>query len=296
MEEVEFSFVRTNGIQLHVAQLGPANGPLMVLLHGFPEFWYGWKKHLPALAAAGYRVWAPDQRGYNLSDKPPRVRDYQLDLLVQDILGLLDQAGRERATVIGHDWGAVVAWWLASNYPERLERAVIINVPHPLVMRRLLLSSPRQLLRSWYVFALQLPYLPEWGARRRNWHDVVNVMRSSSLPGTFSDQDFDEYRRAWSQPGAYSAMVNWYRAIMRHGLRSPRHSRIPTPLRILWGQRDQFIGPEAADLSLEKCERGELIRFEENTHWVQHERPEDICRQILKPTLPPPLPSPPGLG
>jgi pimeloyl-ACP methyl ester carboxylesterase len=152
--EVRFERIATNGITLNVAQAGPADGPLLVLLHGFPEFWYEWHKHLPALAAARFCVWAPDQRGYNTSDKPPQVRDYTLDHLAADVIGLIDAAGRERAIVVGHDWGGAVAWWLASNQPERLEKLVIINVPHPLVMRRLLRTSPRQLLRSWYMFVM----------------------------------------------------------------------------------------------------------------------------------------------
>src|SRR5437879_4698652 len=168
MDGVPFSTIATNGIRLNVAQAGPPDGPLVILLHGFPEFWYGWRKQIPALAAAGYRVWAPDQRGYNFSDKPPDVRDYTLDKLAADVAGLIEAAGRQRAIIVGHDWGGAVAWWLAANNPERVERLVIINVPHPLVMRRLILRDPRQTLRSWYMFMFLLPRLPEWFARRRN--------------------------------------------------------------------------------------------------------------------------------
>jgi pimeloyl-ACP methyl ester carboxylesterase len=281
MQDIEFAPVGTNGISLNVAQAGPENGPLVILLHGFPEFWYGWKKHIPALAAAGFRVWAPDQRGYNTSDKPPNVRDYSLDTLAADVIGLIDAAGRERAVLVGHDWGAAVAWWVANNYPERLDKLVIINVPHPLVMRRLLRTSLRQLMRSWYIFLMQVPGLPEWGGRRNNWHDVFRVMKTSSLPGTFTDADFDEYRRAWSQPGAYTAMLNWYRAMFRYGARRPKHERISTPTLILWGRRDKFIGLEGAELSLAMCDRGNLATFDENTHWLQHERPEEVCRRVI---------------
>lgn len=281
MEGTQFARVATNGIELNVAKAGPQDGPLVILLHGFPEFWYGWQKHIPALAAAGFHVWAPDQRGYNTSEKPPRVRDYTLDSLAADVVGLIDAAGRQRAMLVGHDWGAAVGWWTANNYPERLDKLVIINVPHPLVLRRLLLTSPRQLMRSWYIFFMQLPVLPEWAVRRNNWQGMVDGLQSSSLPGTFSDADFAEYRRAWSQPGAFTAMLNWYRAMFRYRARRPKHERIATPTLMLWGKQDRFIGPEGAELSLAMCDRGELVMFDENTHWLQHERPAEICQQII---------------
>jgi len=282
MDELHFARVQTNGISLNVAQAGPESGPLVILLHGFPEFWFGWKKHIPALAAAGCRVWAPDQRGYNTSDKPPNVGDYSLDTLAADAVGLIDAAGRERAVLVGHDWGAAVAWWVANNYPERLDKLVIINVPHPLVMRRVMRTSLRQLMRSWYIFLIQVPGLSEWISRRNNWHDLVQGMKTSSLPGAFSDADFDEYRRAWSQPEAYTAMLNWYRAMFRYGARRPKHERISTPTLILWGRRDKFIGPEGAELSLAMCDRGTLAMFDENTHWLQHERPGEVCGRVIE--------------
>ncbi len=281
MDDVSFEQIATNGIQLHVAQAGPADGPLTLLLHGFPEFWYGWRKQIPALAAAGFHVWAPDQRGYNLSDKPPRIADYSLDKLANDAAGLIAAAGARRAVVVGHDWGGVVAWWLAANRPELVERLVIINVPHPLVMRRLILTDPRQTLRSWYVFALQLPWLPEWGARRNDWKALVRGMEASSRPGTFTETDFDQYRRAWSQPRAYQSMVNWYRAALRAPPRPPRNGRILPPTLILWGANDKFICREAAEMSLKLCDLGHLVFYEGNTHWLPHERPEEVNRQIL---------------
>src|SRR6266436_7908795 len=190
MQSIEFAEVPTNGIRLNVAQSGPRDGRLMILLHGFPEFWYGWRTQIPALSAAGFRVWAPDQRGYNLSDKPPHVRDYRLDRLAADVAGLIDAAGRQRAIIVGHDWGGAVAWWLAANNPELVERLIIINVPHPLVMRRMIFSDPRQTLRSWYMFMFLLPWMPEWFARRRDWQGVVEGLVASSRLGTFTDADF----------------------------------------------------------------------------------------------------------
>lgn len=151
----------TNGVRLHVVQTGPQDAPLVILLHGFPEFWYGWRQQIPALAAAGLQVWAPDQRGYNESDKPVGVGAYRIDELVADVVGLIDASGLRRASLVGHDWGAAVAWWVALTAPERLERLVILNGPHPSVMRRHLTRSVRQLLRSWYIFGFQVPWVPE---------------------------------------------------------------------------------------------------------------------------------------
>lgn len=145
----------SSGVALHVAQAGPQDGPVVILLHGFPEFWYGWREQILALAAAGFRVWAPDQRGYNLSEKPRGVRNYRLDALARDIVGLMDAAGVERACVVGHDWGAAVAWWLGINYPNRLAKLAILNVPHPAVFLPFLRSHPGQMLKSWYMLFFQ---------------------------------------------------------------------------------------------------------------------------------------------
>lgn len=292
---ISFASVPTNGLRLNVAQAGPEAGPLVILLHGFPEFWYGWRKHIPALAMAGYRVWAPDQRGYNLSDKPPRVRDYRLDLLAGDVAGLIEAAGRRRAVIVGHDWGGAVAWWLAANNPELVERLVIVNVPHPAVMRRLLMTSPRQLLRSWYMFVFQVPWLPEAMARRGDWQGLASGMQASSRSGTFSEADFAEYRRAWSQPGAMTSMIHWYRAMMRYGSPRPRNERILPPTLMLWGAEDKFIGREGAEQSLARCDNGRIVFYETATHWLPHEEPEEVDGQIVG-FLEPLLGQPAGSG
>jgi pimeloyl-ACP methyl ester carboxylesterase len=277
---IDHRHVDGHGIRLHVAQAGPEDGPLVVLLHGFPEFWYGWQRQIPGLAAAGYRVWAVDQRGYNTSDKPPGVKAYALDTLAADIVGVIDAAGRDRAHVIGHDWGGVVAWRLAEMARDRLDRVAILNVPHPLIMQRRLRRDPRQLLRSWYMFMFPIPWLPEAWGRSGNWAAMVNGMRGSARPDAFTDEDFHHYRRAWSQPGAYSAMINWYRAALRHPPRLGADQRIDVPTLLLWGVHDRFIGREAAPESIARCDHGRLVTFDNATHWVQHEEVDEVNRLL----------------
>lgn len=279
---VAFEYFPTNGVRLHAAVAGPENGPLVILLHGFPEFWYGMRRQIGPLAQAGYRVLAPDQRGYNKSDKPPRVADYNLDHLAGDVIGLIDDAGREQAVVIGHDWGAVAAWWTAVRFPHRLQGIGILNVPHPVAMQRALRRSFSQLRKSWYVFVLQLPKIPEWTLPLRNWKGMIDTFKSSSRPGTFSEEDFAQYRQAWSQPGAIGSMVNWYRAALRCAPPTPANVRISVPTRILWGTNDKFVGRDLAEASLALCDHGELEYFEGATHWIAHEEPQRVNARLLE--------------
>ena len=272
--------VTTNGVRLHVVEAGPADGPLVVLLHGFPELWYGWRRQIEPLAEAGYRVLVPDQRGYNLSEKPRAVSAYRLDALAGDVVGLIENAGREKAAVVGHDWGGVVAWWLALTHAERLKRLAILNVPHPAVMRRHMLSSRRQLRRSWYIFFFQLPWLPEWFLRRRGFRNAVRALRASR-PGTFSDADLEVYREAWGQPRALRSMVHWYRAALRAASRRPPSIRVSVETLMLWGCRDIALGREMAPPSIDLCDTGRLILFEKASHWLQHEEAESVTRLLL---------------
>ena len=279
---IDHRTVSVNGINLHVAQAGPADGPLILLLHGFPEFWYGWRQQIPALASAGYRVWVPDQRGYHRSDKPARVADYATDILARDAVALIDAAGRERAVLIGHDWGAAVGWQVALRAPERLEAMAILNVPHPTVMQQHLRHSLDQLRRSAYIGFFQLPWLPEWLLGRRNGAMLARAMVSSSLPGTFAPADIDRYREAWRQPGALTAMLNWYRAAVR--VRTPPVGTdiVQTPTLVLWGAKDRFLDRAMARPSAERCVDGELTLIEDATHWVHHERPRRVNNRILR--------------
>lgn len=272
-------YVPTNGLRLHVAQCGPAAGPLVVLLHGFPEYWASWRAQLRAVAAAGYRGWAPDQRGYNLSEKPVGSRPYALPTLAADVLGLLDAAGCRQASIVGHDWGGLVAWYLAAHHPERVARVTIINVPHPAVVVPNLWRIPSQLARSWYIAFFQLPALPERLLLRRNWQLGEQMLLRTSRPGTFSAAEVARYKVAWAQPGALTAMLNWYRALrLPLGTRWPR---IRGPVQVIWGRQDAFLKARLAGLSLQECARGQLHYFPRATHWVQLEEPEAVNALLL---------------
>lgn len=277
--------IATNGIQLHVVQDGPQDGPLLIFLHGFPEFWVSWRRQIPALAHAGYRVWAPDQRGYNLSDKPDGIAAYCLDELAADVVGLIDAAGSQKAYLVGHDWGAAVAWWTAVTHPQRVERLVAMNVPHPAVMQQQLRHNPAQMRKSWYIFFFQTPRLPEISAQVNNWRAATRALTSSSRAGTFSDADLELYRQAWSQPHAYTSMLNWYRAIIQKPPRMPTSQRVTPPTLLIWGAQDMFLGREMAQPSIDLCDDGRLVFIEEATHWVQHEEAEQV-NQLLTEFLP----------
>ena len=279
--ETEGESVRLDGdgVRLHAVRAGPEDGPLVVLLHGFPEFWYGWHEQIRPLAEAGYRVVVPDQRGYNRSDKPEDVDAYGVEALARDVVALVDGHDRERAHVVGHDWGAAVGWWTALAHPDRVRSLTAVNVPHPSVMAEELRRSWRQRLRSWYVLAFQLPGLPERVARAGDWRLPVRSMRRSSLPGTFSEDDFERYRAAWGQPGAFRAMVNWYRAAAR-SRPEPATETVEPPTLVVWGARDEFLARSMAPRSVERCANGRLKSFEDATHWVHHEYPERISRLL----------------
>ncbi len=273
---MEHQDITTNNIRLHVVQEGPADGRLLILLHGFPEFWYGWRRQIPHFAAAGYRVWAPDQRGYNLSDKPRGIAAYNLDALAADVVGLIDAAGEEKAFLVGHDWGGAAAWWVAAKYPQRLEKLVVMNAPYGSVMTRSLSKNPAQRRKSWYMFFFQLPWLPELVSRRRDWRMLTGMLLSSSIRGTFSKADLAEYRQAWSQPGAYPAMLNWYRAMTRGRPTPASRQPLSVPTLLLWGAQDRFLGRELANKTIQKCSQGQLVFLEDATHWLHHEQPERV--------------------
>jgi pimeloyl-ACP methyl ester carboxylesterase len=276
---LEFRVFHINGIALHVVLAGPASGKPLVLLHGFPEFWFAWRLQIDHFVSSGYRVIIPDQRGYNLSDKPAGIASYSIDLLTRDVVNILDTVADSKAFVVGHDWGAVVTWCLAARYSDRVSRTAILSAPHPRVFIKNLIINPAQLRRSWYILFFQLPWLPEYILRRRDWALLVRMLRNTSPRGVFSDPDLQQYKKSWAKKGALTAMLNWDRAALlrpsKFALDSTA-SRVKVPALLIWGKNDQFVGEAMARQSLQYCDDGHLEMFETATHWVQHEEPAQV--------------------
>ena len=207
-------FLQANGLRFHIAEAGDPKQPLVLLLHGFPEFHYGWRKQIDVLAAAGYYVVAPDQRGYNLTEKPARIKDYHLDHLAADVVALITTLGYEQAVVVGHDWGAAVAWWTAMFHPNAVVKLAILNVPHLAVMTNTLRRNPVQMLKSWYIAWFQLPWLPELVVRLGGYAVAKQALLLTSRRRTFSNAELAHYVDAWAQPHAFRSMLNWYLSLI----------------------------------------------------------------------------------
>jgi len=275
-------FVETNRIRLHVVTAGDPGGKPVILLHGFPEFWYGWRHQIPALADAGFRVIVPDQRGYNLSDKLRRIRPYQMDELVGDVTGLIEYFGYEKVYLAGHDWGAGVAWSTAISSPAQIEKLAILNVPHPQVLLETIRKSPRQMLRSWYIAFFQIPGLADWLMSINHFAGATKLLRASGKKSTFTEEDLFEYRKAWTNSGGLTGMINWYRAVVRYRRVSTNKMRVQVPTLILWGKKDIALMEDMARKSIEFCEEGRLIYFDEASHWVQHDESAAVNRELIR--------------
>jgi pimeloyl-ACP methyl ester carboxylesterase len=274
-------FTTAAGVRLHVVEAGPADGRPVLLLHGFPEFWWGWRRQIPALAEAGFRVVAPDLPGYNLSDKPRGLAPYGLDRLTDVLAALLDELGPGPVRVAAHDWGGAVAWWGALRFPEKIARLALLNIPHPAVLRRALVSSAAQRRRSRYMAYFQLPWLPERKLAAADFRAFRAIFRRSSHPGTFREEDLDRYAEAAARPGALTAMLAWYRAALRRPPRRPPHRLVEPPVLLIWGIDDVALGRELAEPSRERCRRGELAWIAGAGHWVQHEAAGEVNRRLL---------------
>lgn len=281
---IHHRFAAVNGVTLHYVEANPASDRLCVLLHGFPEFWYSWRHQIPALAAAGFHVIAPDLRGYNLSDKPPGVSAYRLDALVGDVIGLIENAGAERAVVVGHDWGGVLAWRLALNNRRRVEKLIVLNAPHPAAYRRELRSGT-QLLKSWYILCFQVPALAELllGAGDFDWMDRM-FERQPVNPQAFGPQDIRRYKQAIARPGALTAALNYYRALVRHWNQSAARDNSPlnVPVLLLWGERDVYASLRLTEGLDAWAPDLRVVRFPDASHWLQNDAPERVNRSMIE--------------
>jgi pimeloyl-ACP methyl ester carboxylesterase len=261
-----------DGIRLHYVAAG--SGPLVVLLHGFPEFWFSYRRVLPALAARGFRVVAPDLRGFNLSSKPAGVRAYGIDVVVEDIAGLIRALGEERASVVGHDVGAGISWAFAMTHPEMVSRLAVLNGPHPKRLLDSFRKNPAQLFKSWYVFFFQLPLLPEAVAELDRYELLIKALREEPKR-PFSREELERYRDAFAEPGALTAMINYYRAMFRP---STNVKIVPFtgPSLVVWGEEDPHLGRELATPDLDLVPNARVEFVSDATHWVHHDQPERV--------------------
>jgi pimeloyl-ACP methyl ester carboxylesterase len=276
---VRFTRRLCNDITLHVAEAGPDDGPLVILLHGFPEFWFGWRYQIAALANAGYHLVMPDQRGYNLSDKPIGIASYDVDKLAGDVVALAAHYTSEPFRLVGHDWGAVAGWWTTTRFPQKVRMLCVLNCPHPAIWRDAMDNDPVQRKASWYVRAFSLPWLPELMMRSGNFRALAGAIRGSKR--TVSEDDVNEYRKAWAQPGALSAMINWYRAILKRRFAQIPPRSISLPVHIIWGRQDPYALPALAEASQALCANATLTFLPEATHWVAHDEPEHVNALLL---------------
>lgn len=279
--KLESNYADLGDVRLHYVEAG--EGPLIVLLHGFPQSHHMWRFQIPALVEAGFRVVAPDMRGYNLSHKPDGIEHYRADRLARDLERLIVERGEERAAVVGHDWGAIVAWFAAMRYPERVEKLGILNVPHPSRFFFDGFTMPKQLLRSSYVFFFQIPRLPEKALSARDFAILRTGFRKNpARPGAISEEDAERYVQAMAQPGALTAAINYYRALFRR----PSETRallkkVEAPTLVIWGEKDVFLSSELADSGPLWVPNLRVERLPDASHWVAEDRPEKVNALLL---------------
>jgi pimeloyl-ACP methyl ester carboxylesterase len=276
---VSHEFVEANGLRFHVATCGEGER-LALCLHGFPECWFSWRYQLPLLARLGYRAWAPDLRGYGQSERPSTLDDYAIEKLIDDVAGLIDASGARSTLLVGHDWGAVVAWYFAMRQVRPLERLVIMNVPHLAVFEKVI-RTWKQLRRSWYVYFFQIPWLPDALLGAGHARAVGEIFRRTSTNSErFPEEVRAVYREAASQPGAATAMINYYRALVRGGggrrQRAQGYPIIETPTLMLWGERDVALCKETT-YGTDAYVRDLTLRYlPEVSHWVQQDDPDTV--------------------
>ena len=284
-ENIKFDYAQVGGVRLHYATAGEGDR-LVILLHGFPENWYSWRHQIKALSE-DYTVVAPDMRGYNLSDKPLNVADYEIDKLVDDVTGLIGYFGRENAAVIGHDWGAAVAWSLAQKHPEYVWKLGAMQVPPAQIMKKN--YSFRQFLASWYMFFFQIPTLPEYVLKTNDFALLKNALKNTTAEkGVFDAEDIAQYEKAWREPYALTAMLNYYRANILKRLFSKQENapKIKVPTLFIYGEQDTAILPETVKNVGEAIDAPyEEFHIPTAAHWVQQEASDavtEILRDFLK--------------
>lgn len=270
-------YITSNGIKLHYVTQG--EGPLMLLLHGFPEFWYSWRHQIPEFAKE-FKVVALDLRGYNESDKPPNQSAYVMDEFVKDVEGVIKGLGYGSAVLAGHDWGGAIAWYFAYAYPELVDRLIVLNLPHPAKFAEGFFT-PQQLLRSSYIFFFQIPGLPELLLQASDYQAIETAFTGMAVDkSAFTKADLDAYKDAAAKRGALTAMLNYYRNFNQQKLLSKDWSVLEVPTLLIWGENDTALGKELT-YGTEAYVKDLHIKYIPNcSHWVQQEQPQLVNHYI----------------
>lgn len=275
------SSIEANGIHLHLVQAGPPEGEPVILLHGFPDNWYSYRFTIPALAQAGFHVIAPDQRGFNLSDK---TGPYDVFTLCQDIAALQDALHLSQSHLVGHDWGGTLAWSFASLYPERVQRLAILNAPHLQALQDTFRRHPIQWMRSLYILFFQIPWLPEVFLRAGNYRLLAQTFAAID-PHYMTGEDIDFYRQAWTQPGALSAMLGWYRTALRstesRWLMGLPPLVVPQPTLLIWGEKDPYLDRACNETLPTYVTNLHIHYLPSANHWPMIDRPDEVNALIL---------------
>lgn len=285
MEEGRSLYVHTNGVRLHVMEFGRPDGELAILLHGFPDFWFSWRFQIPELVKAGFHLLVPDQRGYNLSDKPRGVEHYSISYLVLDVIGLIDSTGQRQATLISHDWGGAVAFCTAAMCADRVKQLVVVNCSLLSCILKVMMVNPEQRAKSKYMFEFQVPVLPEI----KLLSNKCAFLKQSLGQIRRGDQEFftEEimalYEAAWSQPRAISCQLNWYRSSFRERLLSvPVKLRITVPTLLFWGKEDIAFTSELGEETAQMCQDVRFEPVEHGGHWLHWTHAEEVNSKLLE--------------
>jgi pimeloyl-ACP methyl ester carboxylesterase len=274
-DEIKEKYIKTNGISLHTIVIG--EGEPLILLHGFPDFWYGWKSVIPGLKNF-YTLIIPDLRGYNLSDKPLGVENYTIDLLIEDIKGLIENLGYNEIFLAGHDWGGIIAWVFAEKYPQLVKKVAILNAPHIKIFHKKLQEDKDQQKASFYIFEFLKPD-GEQLAIRNDFKWLKWAVFSGKKEATFSEQDKEKYIKAWSQPNAILSGVNYYRANTSF---KNWTGIITVPTLVIHGMKDVAVLPSVLDGLEHYVKNIEIIRAEHSSHWVMYDEPELVISQFKR--------------
>lgn len=275
--------IYSGDVLLHYVECGPPSGQLLLLLHGFPSFWYTWKLQLGPLSRAGYHVVAPDLRGYNLSDKPEGVQNYSRAALTADIVAFIDQLnGGKPAFVVGHDWGGNVAWAVSQEYPNKISRLAQLNIPHPRSFWKAVHTDPAQMKRSWYIFLFQMPGFGETFMRANNFESLRNII-SDGVNRPQPKEHTERHVEAFSRPGALKSSIDFYRALFRYWSKSERAKDVTDiPVAVIWGENDTAFISSLSDPPKDLVPNCHVLHVPTATHWVMWDEPELVNNRLLE--------------